>query len=57
MNKYLLIFPRATKIKNNKKFTLKIPAIKVSGSPIIGNQENSKDQIPNLLNLLEATSI
>jgi hypothetical protein len=57
MNKYLLIFPTATKIKNNKKFTLKIPVIKVSGSPITGNQENNKDQIPNLLNLLEATSI
>tara|TARA_B110000967_G_C18396177_1_gene322305 strand:- start:248 stop:367 length:120 start_codon:yes stop_codon:yes gene_type:complete len=36
-----------TKAKNNKKFILKIPATKVSGSPIIGTYTNNKDQIPN----------
>ena len=43
-----------TRIKNNKKFTLKIPAIKVSESPMIGSQANNKDQIPYLLNCLDA---
>ena len=57
MKRYLLIFPTVTKIINNKKFTLKIPAIKVSGSPTTGTQENNRDQIPNLLNLLEALII
>jgi len=57
MKIYLLIFPTDTKIKNNKKFILKIPAINVSGSPITGNQAKSKDQTPNFLNLLEAVLI
>ena len=40
-----------TKIKNIKKFTLKTPATKVSGSPTIGTHANNRDQTPNLLNL------
>ena len=46
-----------TKAKNNKKFTFKNPATKVSGSPMIGTHANNKDQTPNLLNLLEAVFI
>jgi hypothetical protein len=57
MKRYLLVFPTVTKIKNKKKFTLKMPAIKVSGSPITGIHANNKDQTPNLLNLLEAFMI
>ena len=47
----------ATKIKNNKKFTFRVPAIKVSGSPMTGTHANNKDQTPNLLNLSTAALI
>ena len=46
-----------TNIINNKKFTLKIPATRVSGSPITGSHENNREQAPNFLNLLEALLI
>tara|TARA_B110000285_G_C14662905_1_gene396851 strand:- start:273 stop:416 length:144 start_codon:yes stop_codon:yes gene_type:complete len=46
-----------TKNKNNKKFTFKIPATEVSGSPMIGTHANNKDQILNFLNLFEAVFI
>ena len=41
------------KIKNNKKFTLKIPAIKVNGSPITGTHANNKDHLPNFLKYID----
>ena len=47
MNKYLINFPIVTNSKNSQMLTLKIPAINVNGSPIIGNQANNNDQNPN----------
>tara|TARA_B110000261_G_scaffold137202_1_gene155523 strand:+ start:271 stop:477 length:207 start_codon:yes stop_codon:yes gene_type:complete len=55
--RYLLIFPTETKNKNNRKFTFKISATKVSGSPMIGTHANNKDHTPNSLNLTEAVFI
>ena len=46
-----------TKIKNNKKFTLSIPARKVRGSPMIGVQVNNNIQVPSLLKYFEADLI
>ena len=40
---------KITKVKKVKNFTLKTPAISVSGSPITGTQASSKDQIPYFL--------
>mgnify|MGYP001177189308 CR=1 FL=1 len=57
MIRYLLTFPIATKIIKSKNLTLNKPATKVSGSPTIGTQANSKDHFPNLLNHFDDLSI
>ena len=57
MIRYLLTFPIATKIIKSKTLTLNKPATKVSGSPTIGTQANSKDHFPNLLNHFDDLSI
>ena len=57
MIRYLLTFPIATKRMKSKNLILNKPATKVSGSPTIGNQANSEDHFPNLLNHFDDLSI
>ena len=49
IKKYRAAFPKNTSTKKIKKGTLKYPATRVNGSPIIGIQENSSDQTPYFL--------
>ena len=47
MARYRPVFAMATSVKNNPNRTLKKPAAKVIGSPIMGSQLNKRLHTPN----------
>ena len=57
IKKYLENLEITTKTRNFLKSYLKTPAIKVIGSPIIGNHAKSKEKAPNLSKYLFELSI